>query len=391
MTATSLAGPWSIPQDVFVSGYAAGIDMTFMNPVPGLGYSVISSNPPHVKITMLSARRDHSAEQSPVVSEWDLTAGGTVQGSRSVYHTGYNQYGGYWNIHSGLQISPSNNNRSIPKNGLVTAWDMYDSGGATATSGPSVFGDIANGAAVLAPFAGGIFGWNSGQGLQLTAPGPQFTGALGYAVLMKTLTYSSPPTINASLAERNMAEMSGNATWSVATVFRRDTPSDAAFDYVPIWQVGDSGDAAGNKAIALGYQKNTGTIQLGWGTANFVNHYRYATSFTPTSGNWYFMCATNTANGSTPVSHLWTGIGGVLVDELAGVSRAASGGSPSATPNTSSTPMYLGQDIYQSVSSINGAYAGLYVYSRDIGQAGCGQIYSTLKPNLLAQRAVTLQ
>lgn len=388
--APSLAGPWTLAQSNFET---FSVNQTFMNPVPALGYTVLSGYPnPHLKITMVSDRTDHSAQRSPVVSEWEFTLGHNVQGAQPIYRKGFNpyMYNGYYSIFSGIQLSDSHGIRSIPRNGLVAAWDMYDYGGATLTGGQGGFRDGANSNAFLLPVASGINGWNSGQGLQLAATGPSLNGASGYAVYLKTVTNSFPPAVGGAYTDRAMGEMAGNASWTVATVFQRNTPTDAALDTVPIWEVGDT--TGGNTALSLSYPKGTGSVELGWGEGPYVSHYGYATGWVPTSGNWYFAAATVTANGSTPTSHLWVGVGGVLVDKLAGISRAATGGSgtPSATPNVTSSAMILGLDPAQSVSSINAAYGGTYVYSRALSRAEVGRLYSTMK-TVMAARGVSLQ
>jgi hypothetical protein len=81
---------------------------------------------------------------------------------------------------------------------------------------------------------------------------------------------------------------------------------------------------------------------------------------------------------------MWTGIGGALVDKIAGVSRTASSGSPStAAPNVAAAPFTTGVEA-------NASYASLFVYSRALSQAEVGLMYKTVKAKMAA-RGVTLQ
>jgi hypothetical protein len=80
----------------------------------------------------------------------------------------------------------------------------------------------------------------------------------------------------------------------------------------------------------------------------------------------------------------------VLLDKIAGVAYASTGGTPTKTPNVSASPLVL-----NTVDSNQGnrgllSYAGLFVYSRVLGQAETGLVYNTLKATMAA-RGVTLQ
>jgi hypothetical protein len=121
-----------------------------------------------------------------------------------------------------------------------------------------------------------------------------------------------------------------------------------------------------------------------------ANRWRYNSGFSLTAGNWYFITCTVQANGATPIAHMWVGVGGSLVDKIAGVSRAATGGTPVQTPNVAATPLVLGFDSVGATHTVKGSYAGLFVYNRALGQSEIGLMYQTVKAKM-ALRGVTLQ
>lgn len=107
-----------------------------------------------------------------------------------------------------------------------------------------------------------------------------------------------------------------------------------------------------------------GQISLGWGGWG-ANRRRYLSPFVPTVSSWYFVATTVQANGNTPIAHLWTGVGGVLVDKIAGVTYAKTGGSTPQTPAVTAGPLFLGTDNM----TVNASFAGLLVYNRALSVA----------------------
>jgi hypothetical protein len=187
-------------------------------------------------------------------------------------------------------------------------------------------------------------------------------------------TGASTPNLNAPGA------MTGNGTFSVVGVFRRDTNNSG-----PYWVTGDTGN--GNTSVGM-YLDTGNQLGLLWG-GNNAYRWRYLSSFVPTVSSWYFMTATVQANGDTPTAHLWTGVGGTLVDEIAGVPYAKTGGSPSQTPNVTAGTLVLGTDPNSAIT-LNASYAGLLVYNRALSATECQGLYRTLKTKM-SERGIALQ
>lgn len=78
------------------------------------------------------------------------------------------------------------------------------------------------------------------------------------------------------------------------------------------------------------------------------------------------------------------------MDEIAGVSRTASGGAPTQTPNVAGAPFRLNADVSTTPASNNASYASLFIHSRARGQAEVTLMYNTVKAKM-ASRGVTLQ
>jgi hypothetical protein len=176
--------------------------------------------------------------------------------------------------------------------------------------------------------------------------------------------------------------MQGNGTFTVAGVFRIDASS---YGMTPFWTTGD--DSSSNTRVSLSYYGGAPSLELAWGLNG--DRWRYNSGFAPSTNQWYFIACTVQANGATPIGHMWTGIGGALVDKIAGVSRAATGGSPTQTPNVVATPLVLGTAIGDSYTT-NASYGGLFVYGRALSRPEVGLMYRTVKAKMAA-RGVTVQ
>jgi hypothetical protein len=303
----------------------------------------------------------------------------------------YNNVGGVVE-NAGYVLSDSHAAGTIPRKDLTWAFDFYDHGG-NASSGINGFHDIANGSAYLAVCTNASFCgfWNPGQGSTLTSFGG--TLSYGYGARLTTMMSDNMQTVadtatkkyNSYLTTLNApAAIQGNGTYTVAGVFRYD---GAGYNTVPLWTTGDTSGT--NTAVFLGYAATDGSsLELGWGSVN-ANRWRYNSGFSLVAGNWYFIACTVQASGATPVAHMWMGVGGLLVDKIAGVSRASTGGSPTQTPNVAAAPITIGLEPGQDYTT-NASYAGLFVYSRALGQAEAGLMYKTVKTKMAA-RGVTLQ
>ena len=175
------------------------------------------------------------------------------------------------------------------------------------------------------------------------------------------------------------AAMQGNGTYTVAVVVRPDATVTGGG--LPIWATGDY--TSTNTQVGL--FSTTGGLAAFW--SNYNNGWSFSSGFVPTAGSWYFVVATIQANGDTPIGHLWVGVGGKLLDKFSGAVRGTFG-TATKTPAVAATPMWLGSDGQN--HQFAASYAGLFVYSRALGQAEVGLMYTTLKAKMAA-RGVTLQ
>jgi hypothetical protein len=392
-TAPTIQGPWDLVTDNTSESWG------FTAPMLGAGHTVEGTNPPHVKLTMVRDTSAYTSETTPFFAQWDLVLGRTPAlngGDDAIYRKISGNPAVIQLVHASLVISDSHAPGTIPRKDLVWAFDFHDHGGHVYGPDAQGFGtygfhDIANGSAFLAPFSPG-FGWNSGRGISLQAFGVS-TWDAGYGAYLATTMHETPQTIAIGAANTTTsgltlqnapASMQGNGTFTVAGVFRFDS---AGSNQVPLWTTGDNSGT--NTMVALSYPNGSGgPLELGWGVN--ANRWRYNSGFSLVQGNWYFIACTVQANGTTPTAHMWTGVGGALVDEIAGVSRTSTGGTPTQTPNVAATPLWMGMDTYGATHNAGASYAGLFVYGRALGRAEAGLMYNTLKAKMAA-RGVTLQ
>jgi hypothetical protein len=376
-TAPTIQGPWTL---IMASN---AMDAGFASPMLSLS-TVVSGNPPQIKLTTASDETSQVGSGTPFFYQWDLVLGRTMQGGDNPRYS--NVSGVVQN--AGYVFSDSHAPGTIPRRDLDWAFDFYDHGGLSTATGIGGFHEIANGSAFLLPCHSSVCGWNPGRGATLETFGA--TIGDGYGANLATMAHELPQTIATAAAHTNTGgltpqnaptAMQGNGTFTVAGVFRRN---GAGFAQEPLWSTGDF--SATNSMVDLSYDNPTGgSLELGWGLGN---RWRYDSGFTMTAGNWYFIVCTVQATGSTPTAHMWMGIGGALVDKIAGVSRTSSSGSPTQTPNVVAAPLVLAQTF--NGHEVYASYAGLFVYSRALGQAEVGLMYQTVKAKMTA-RGVTVQ
>jgi hypothetical protein len=368
-TSPSPFGPWKVagtsPSNI---GFAAI--------APGLEYTVVSTNPPHIQVTVVTNYNGHPGANGgvPTFSKWDIVLGMQPYGNGDV--PAYTDTG-YGRINSGWQFGAGDVPGTFIRNGLVWAFDFQDQGG-TAGSPYPFFHDVANNSAVLYPCYtdGGVHCGQlvSAKGLDALADSIRVNH--GYSPRFE----SSISDLNTGVAGGNQnapAAMQGNGTFTVAGVFRSDEATHGA-----IWATGNP--AGDNAAVELVLQDTTSYLGLDWGS-RYYGHRYFHSGFAPTPGTWYFIAAVVTAGSTAPAANLWVGVGGVLTDELSGVSR---GGSGTVTPAVTATPLVLGYDA----SSIgpSESYAGLLVYNRALSYMECASLYQSFKIKM-AERDVTVQ
>jgi len=377
LTAPTPQGPWT---EVMANPRNQG--WTTLLPIPALGYSVLGSDPPHIRIPGLSVNTLHGSQGTTYFSLWDL-----IPGKSSLHQGGEKPLdiivaNGGIQLHSGIVASDSHAPGSIPRKGLEWAFDMYDKGGdLSRTDTPFVgrgFNDLM-GQAFLQP--NGTWGSN---GLTLQSWGVSLANE--YAPHLTSMSHSSPATGGSygAFVEKNVpVGLQGNGTFSIAGVFRYD---GGTYGNPSIWMIGNGNPTT---SVAVSCDVGGANLEIGWGGKG-MNRWRFNSGFTLTTGNWYFITATVQANGDTPIAHLWVGVGGMLLDKVAGVTYASTGGTPTKTPNVSGSPLVLNTVDPNQGNRGFLSYAGLFVYSRALGQAEVGLVYNTMKAKMLA-RGVILQ
>ena len=391
-TAPSIQGPWTtILSKEHPPGSTTTIWPGFMSPSLALGYTVVSTDPPHVKLTTVSDDYVYTSQTTPFFGQWDLVPGRTpmLQGGENPRTNNVHGY----TTNAGYIFSQSHATGTFPGKDLIWAFDFYDHGGDTTVNDVGGFRDVAGGSAFLVncPNGAQCGYFNPGQGSILAPYGVQLGGE--YQARLVTAMHETSQTAAIGAAKANTsgftllnapAAMQGNGTFTVAGVFRYDA---AGYGMVPLWTTGDS--TGSNTSVGLRYSSNSGAgPELAW-WGNAAGYWKYSSAFALVPGKWYFIAATVEANGDTPDAHLWIGVGGELVDKFAGVARTATGGNPVQTPNVAAAPLSLGTEPGQNVTT-NASYASLFVYNRALEQGEAGLMYQTLKKKM-AERGVTLQ
>jgi hypothetical protein len=365
MTSQGPFGPWKVAGSVPISN--AG----FATVALGIEYTVISTNPPRVQVTVPTDNIQYSLQ----FSKWDITLGMQPYGNGDV--PTYTDTG-RGRLNSGWIFGAGDLPGTFPRNGLAWAFDFKDGGGG---NGYPYFHDLATNSAVLYPC------WQDGpvscgrlsKGASATSTGIAVSD--GYLARFE----SNISDLNAGTTGGNRnapAAMQGNGTFSVAGVFRMDGTSGGSV----FWQTGDT--SPGNAAVILDASLNVVSnnyLTVDWG---FGNRYQSKSAFIPTIGNWYYMNLVITAGTPDPTVKLWVGINGTLTDVLSGIPRTVVGGSPPQTPNVTAAPIKLGGPFYGHVA--NASYAGLLVYSRALSDAESAGLYQSFKIKM-PERGITLQ
>jgi hypothetical protein len=197
-------GPWNrIYVPYWVPGGGPGL--VFGGALLGAGYEVVSTSPPHIKLTIGNATTGDGGGccGSPKFYQFDIVLGRLPLTSQSeapkivVYGE---QRGGYPTNHSGVTFSDANMpGISIPKRGLQWAFDFMDLfyvGYPNALNAIAGYYEITSGAAFLTPCHGpGLCNsWNSGQGATQSGFGPTISNN-GYQAQMISMRNSQAQTV----------------------------------------------------------------------------------------------------------------------------------------------------------------------------------------------------
>ena len=368
LTSLGPFGPWRL-----VGSVASGIG--FISPNLALS-STVSTSPPRINLTTVDNSGPGPSGGSPEFAQWDIVLGMQPGGrgdAPAVLQTGAGQQNSGWIFGSGEEPG------TFSRRGLLWAFDFMDHGGITASAYP-FFHDVANGSTILYPcyssgpgICGGIAG-----GIALLANGVQTQN--GYGARFESNV--SDISFSAVAGNQNApSAMQGNGTFTVAGVFRIDSSPYNA----PFWE---TGNPLGNGSQAVGGQVNSaGNLGVWWSNDNVYGYVTQGT-YAPTVTNWYFMAHVLTAGTPNPSTNLWVGVGGALLDKLAGVSRASTGDSPSQTAAVTATPLIVGN--FGVSPSLNASYAALLVYDHAFSLQEAKVLYQVLKTKMAA-RGITVQ
>lgn len=357
----------------------------------GVNPIVISTNPPAVQLTVITDEKSHVGAPAgvPYFQHWNFSLGRQPYGNGEV--ATYTDVGSYrlnsgWVFGSGIKHGEF----VMPR----WAFDFNDTASITTSDAYPFVTNLAGGEAVLTPcyidaiMACGVTGTKgitplSGGGVQLVNG---FTASLQSSISSTNYTASGYGNLNAPSA------FQGNGTYSVVGIFRQD----ANVSNRGYWATGELATASGNGGISLdiNFQNH---LALEWG--NLAEHrYWSVSTFNPTLGSWYYMATVVDSsvpgpNGPPdPSTQLWVGIGGVLVNVLAGVPRTITGGAPTRTPAVTAGPLIIGSltTPLSSAGNNSASFGGILVYDRALSRIEVERDYQAFRI-AMAQRGITIE
>ena len=375
-----IQGPW-LP--VFSNPLADHPVNGFVSPAPGLGYTVVSTNPPHIQLATASNSYE-GGSGSPHIALWDLVLGQNLKGEAFQAYNLRRIISG-----AGYQFSDSHAPGTFPRNGLALSFDFLDAGINSGLTNWGYFRDFnsstvisaCEGSYTVPTNCGGMFPAH-GTSLNNYGSNQAYSEYNGHF-----RTFANPITLapaNAPVA------MQGNGSFSVVEVVRYEgaTPYSRCGS---MWATGDPG-TTGNKMVLM-CQVN-GKIELDWNQPGQI-HSQYLANFTfPNRSNWYFIATTVQAQTATPTAKVWVGgaiTPGVLTDVNAGISWTNVGGTPSPlTPNVAAATLVLGLSGYGQADGSSMTRATTMVYNRALSYPEVQLVYRSMRPKMAA-RGVTLQ
>jgi hypothetical protein len=381
-----IQGPWTPVFSNPLPNYPVN---GFDSPAPGLGYTVVSANPPHIQLAIASNSYE-GGQGSPQFSLWDLVLGQQYNGEAFQSYNLQRIVSG-----AGYQFSDSHTPGTFPRKGLALSFDFLDAGVNSGLTNWGSFRDFANGAAVISACDGSYTAPTNCGGMLPT----HGTALNNYGINQVYSEYNGhfrTFTDAISLVPANApAAMQGNGSFSVVGVYRYEgaTPYSRCG---AMWATGDPTTVGNNMVLMC--QVN-GKIELDWNRPE-ETHSQYLANFTfPNTTNWYFIATTvqaQTGCGSncTPTARVWVGgavTPGVLVDVNAGVSWTGVLGTPSPlTPSVAARPLVLGLTGYGSSDGSSMTHASMLVYNRVLTYPEVQLMYRSMKAKM-AERGATLQ
>jgi hypothetical protein len=373
VTAPKLTGPWTT---VYI--HPTALPYGFPALALGLNYTVVSANPPVVRVSHVA----NGPSYAWTFSQWEFGLG------RQPYGLGENAAYtdiGLKKLNAGWVFGSGETPGTFSRKGLLWAFDFMDHGGDTSARQP-YFHDVANNGAVLYPCwtNGGqnICGYPS-NGITYNADSVATTtgyyGRFESRIGELSIGGASPANLNAP------AQMTGNGAYTVVQVVRIDAlPTSTS----AVWKTGN-GTVSGAE-VGLVQRTSTGYLQVWFGNES-VCEYAYQGTWAPTIGNWYFLATvmpTQNGTAGSAVGSLWAGVGGSLVDEFAGLHPTQICGGAVWPPNVTAGPLVLGND--GASGSLKGSYAGTLVYDHALSYWEVQNLYCAMKLRM-KDRGITLQ
>lgn len=361
---------------------------------PALGYTVLSTDPPHVQLGATSNTYE-GGEGSPVFGLWDLVLGKNLTGEN--FHRTQMMEA---NLGLGFQFSDGHIKGSFPRRGLVHSFDLSDLQGWSLDSFP-FFAD-ANGKAVIVPCVVVVGPQICGQsqpslGMNIELPNPGMRMVDTNDSYPGHLRIAPSSTDSRTGAVYHVTALEGNSSYSVIGLFRLDGFT-ASSRPGGMWGYGTPG---GDNSY-LGMDQTNGRITINW-NAGGGPHYRFVSNFTFADfSTWYYIELTVAAgtvgcgsgSGCEPTAHLWVAnlsTPGPLVDYLSGVSytNTPSHNASTKTPNVQPGIFAIGINRetgngFQSSLSIG----ALMIYSRDLSYLESKHAYNSMRTKMVLRGLV---
>lgn len=355
--APSVVGPWTrfARNDVVSPMWAS-----FFTPSPALGNTVISTNPPHIRLST-SSNSYEATEGTTHMHQWDI-----VQGTATTF--------------------------PLLSTGLTWGFTFQDQGPASSLTNWPYFEDTANHATVIVPCDGyptvGICGsMNSGHGTTMDQYGPIVTDT-------NQNYFGHYRTFNGEMLTSQVnapAAMQGNGTFTVVDVFRYDgNPPSSRWG--GLWSTGANTSSDGTMVQLMVTDVGSGAGPALYWNGQSNPGYSYFGLTGMTVGNWYMLATTVTAatGSNCPVVGLYLGVGGSVTNSIS--SCLQQHGASTKTPNVSASPFVLG--LSGDGNALPAAHGLVLIYSRALSGADITTpttgLYDQVK-TYMALRGVTVQ
>lgn len=356
---------------------------------PGLGYTTLSSSPPHVTISTVGTQYYNLNTGTPVAAQWDLVPGKTYGGDAFQMNTLYPNY----EQGSGFQFSAGGITGSFPRRGVIWSFDFADQVGSTEWP---YFADRANNSVTITPCTT-TYGASPptcgmmGGGTSTTVSGSSPYISVGYINTASIGHFEVRPAESVINTAANVTPtaMQGNGSYSVVGVFNpyATTPFNRSGT---IWATGNDGGNDSQSSVSIEV-KNL-VPQLSWGNDNNA-HWQFTGNQTMTQVQWLFIATTvakdvaspGCGTGCVPTVHMWVGLNGVLTDFFAGQTYTAinSGSTSAKTPAVTNGPFSLGLGTQGAPFQGSCNYQSFMVYGRELSFAEVSSMYKSMRAKMV--------